>query len=84
MYIDVGGEIFEYMYMGFELILLLDGEFSDEDGYYVLGDFMMLDGCYNYMLKIIEGCLCFIVVSSVLYFNKGISKLLNLIGNLIY
>ena len=40
---------------GFELTLLLDGEFSDEDGHYVPGDFMMLDGRHNHTPKTIEG-----------------------------
>jgi len=44
----------------------------------------MLDGRHNHTPKTIEGCLCFTVVSSALHFNKGISKLLNPIGNLIY
>jgi len=84
LHIDAGGEIPEHTHTGFELTLLLDGEFSDEDGHYVPGDFMMLDGRHNHTPKTIEGCLCFTVVSSALHFNKGISKLLNPIGNLIY
>jgi len=84
LHIDAGGEIPEHTHTGFELTLLLDGEFSDEDGSYVPGDFMMLDGRHNHTPKTAEGCLCFTVVSSALHFNKGISKLLNPIGNLIY
>lgn len=79
-----GGEIPEHTHTGFEITLLLDGDFSDEDGEYVPGDFIMLDGAHNHTPKTKDGCLCFTVVSSALYFNKGISKLLNPIGSLIY
>ncbi len=84
LHIDAGGEIPEHTHTGFELTLLLEGEFSDEEGSYVPGDFMMLDGRHNHTPKTAQGCLCFTVVSSALHFNKGISKLLNPIGNLIY
>lgn len=79
-----GGEIPEHTHTGFEITLVLDGDFSDEDGEYVPGDFIMLDGAHNHTPKTKDGCLCFTVVSSALYFNKGISKLLNPIGSLIY
>ncbi|NMM39779.1 ChrR family anti-sigma-E factor [Pseudoalteromonas arctica] len=84
LHIDAGGEIPEHTHTGFELTLLLDGEFGDEDGDYVAGDFMWLDGRHQHTPTTKEGCLCYTVVSSALHFNKGLSKLLNPIGNLIY
>ncbi|WP_404343921.1 ChrR family anti-sigma-E factor [Pseudoalteromonas mariniglutinosa] len=84
LHIDAGGEIPEHTHTGFEVTLLLDGEFSDEQGHYVPGDFMMLDGRHQHTPMTKEGCLCFTVVSSALHFNKGLSKLLNPIGSLIY
>ena len=84
LHIDAGGEIPEHTHTGFELTLLLDGEFSDEDGDYVAGDFMWLDGRHQHTPTTKDGCLCYTVVSSALHFNKGLSKLLNPIGNLIY
>jgi putative transcriptional regulator len=84
LHIAPGGEIPEHTHTGFEVTLLLDGDFGDEDGEYVPGDFILLDGKHNHTPKTKEGCLCFTVVSSALYFNKGISKLLNPIGSLIY
>jgi putative transcriptional regulator len=84
LHIAAGGEIPEHTHTGFELTLLLEGEFSDESGDYVAGDFMMLDGRHNHTPITKEGCLCFTVVSSALHFNKGLSKLLNPIGNFIY
>ncbi len=84
LHIDAGGEIPEHTHTGFELTLLLDGEFSDEDDHYVPGDFMWLDGRHQHTPITEKGCLCYTVVSSALHFNKGLSKLLNPIGNLIY
>jgi putative transcriptional regulator len=79
-----GGEIPNHTHTGFELTLLLDGSFEDESGSYVAGDFIWLDGRHNHTPKTQDGCLCFTLVNSALHFNKGLSKLLNPIGNLIY
>jgi putative transcriptional regulator len=84
LHIGAGGEIPEHTHTGFEITLLLDGEFSDEDGHYVPGDFIYQDASHLHTPVTKEGCLCFTVVSSALHFNKGLSKLLNPIGNLIY
>lgn len=82
--IEAEGEIPEHTHTGFEITLLLDGDFEDEAGEYVPGDFIWQDGQHNHSPRTKSGCLCFTVVSSALHFNKGISKLLNPIGNLIY
>ena len=84
LHIDAGGEIPEHTHTGFEVTLLLDGEFSDEEDSYVPGDFIWQDGSHQHTPLTKDGCLCFTVVSSALHFNKGFSKLLNPIGNLIY
>jgi putative transcriptional regulator len=82
--IDAGGEIPNHTHTGFEVTLLLDGEFEDESGKYTAGDFIWLDGRHSHTPKTETGCLCFTLANSALHFNKGISKLLNPIGNLIY
>ncbi|PHI37961.1 transcriptional regulator [Pseudoalteromonas sp. GCY] len=82
--IDAEGEIPEHTHTGFEITLLLDGDFADEAGEYAPGDFIWQDGKHNHSPHTKEGCLCFTVVSSALHFNKGLSKLLNPIGKLIY
>ncbi|KZN46263.1 ChrR family anti-sigma-E factor [Pseudoalteromonas luteoviolacea] len=84
LHIKPGGEIPEHTHTGFELTLLLDGTFEDESGKYVPGDFIMLDGRHNHTPKTKDGCLCFTLVDNALHFNKGLSKLLNPIGKLIY
>ncbi|MBQ4833429.1 ChrR family anti-sigma-E factor [Pseudoalteromonas sp. MMG010] len=83
-HIDAGGEIPEHTHTGFELTLLLDGEFSDEAGSYVPGDFIWQDQQHQHTPVTKDGCLCYTVVSSALHFNKGLSKLLNPIGQFIY
>lgn len=84
LHIAPGGEIPNHTHTGQELTLLLDGEFSDEFGHYVAGDFILLDGEHHHTPRTENGCLCLTVVNSALHFNKGLSKLLNPIGDLIY
>ncbi len=82
--IEPNGQIPEHTHKGFELTLLLDGEFQDETGTYVKGDFICLDSAHKHSPKTSEGCLCLTVVNDALQFTKGMSKLLNPFGNLIY
>ena len=82
--IEAGGQIPNHTHTGFELTLLLDGEFEDESGKYEAGDFIWLDGRHTHTPYTEHGCLCFTLVNSALHFNKGLSQLLNPIGNLIY
>ena len=82
--IDPGGVVPEHTHKGFELTLLLEGEFEDELGTYVKGDFICLDSTHKHSPKTQKGCLCLTVVNDALHFTKGMSKLLNPIGSLIY
>ncbi|MBB1389174.1 anti-sigma factor [Shewanella vesiculosa] len=84
LHIAANGEIPEHTHKGAELTLLLAGEFSDCYNTYKPGDFMLLDKAHQHSPKTIDGCLCYTVVDAPLYFTKGISKLLNPIGDLIY
>ncbi|MCL1067901.1 ChrR family anti-sigma-E factor [Shewanella olleyana] len=84
LHIAENGEIPQHSHKGEELTLLLAGEFSDEYNTYTAGDFMVLNSEHEHSPKTIEGCLCYTVVDAPLYFTKGISKLLNPIGELIY
>ncbi len=82
--IEPGGAVPQHTHKGFELTLLLDGSFNDENGVYVKGDFIMLDGSHTHSPVSAEGCLCFTVANDALHFTKGINKLLNPIGTFIY
>ncbi|WP_153916257.1 ChrR family anti-sigma-E factor [Shewanella sp. TC10] len=84
LHIAENGEIPQHSHKGEELTLLLAGEFSDEYNTYTAGDFMVLNSDHEHSPKTVEGCLCYTVVDAPLYFTKGISKLLNPIGELIY
>jgi putative transcriptional regulator len=84
LHIEAGGEIPNHTHTGFEITLLLEGQFEDESGVYNKGDFIWLDGSNSHSPKSKEGCICFTLVNSALHFNKGLSKLLNPIGKLIY
>ncbi|WP_144208712.1 ChrR family anti-sigma-E factor [Shewanella donghaensis] len=84
LHIDKNGEIPQHTHKGEELTLLLAGEFSDEYNTYTAGDFMLLNNEHEHSPKTVDGCLCYTVVDAPLYFTKGISKLLNPIGELIY
>ena len=84
LHIAENGEIPQHSHKGEELTLLLAGEFSDEYNTYTAGDFMVLNSEHEHSPKTVEGCLCYTVVDAPLYFTKGISKLLNPIGELIY
>jgi len=84
LHISANGEIPEHTHKGSELTLLLAGEFSDCYNTYKPGDFMLLDKEHQHSPKTLEGCLCYTIVDAPLYFTKGISKLLNPIGDLLY
>lgn len=78
------GKIPDHTHNGYELTLLLEGEFHDEMGTYQAGDFILLDGQHLHSPVTETGCLCYTVVSDALHFTKGINKLLNPIGSFIY
>ncbi|MCK8045556.1 ChrR family anti-sigma-E factor [Shewanella sp. 1CM18E] len=84
LHIDANGEIPEHTHNGREITLLLEGYFEDEFSQYVPGDFIELDGNHQHSPKTMNGCLCYTVVDAPLHFTKGISKILNPVGELIY
>lgn len=84
LHIEPGGGVPEHTHKGFELTLLLDGSFEDENGIYVKGDFIMLEGSHKHHPISGKGCLCYTVANDALHFTQGINKLLNPIGAFIY
>ena len=84
LHIDPGGSVPEHTHNGFELTLLLAGSFTDEQGEYVAGDFIMLDKRHQHHPVSEHGCLCYTVANDSLHFTQGINKLLNPIGSFIY
>ena len=84
LHIEAGGAIPPHTHKGFELTLLLAGNFSDTRGNYVAGDFIWLNGTHTHSPETQLGCLCYTVANDALHFTQGISKALNPIGKLIY
>ncbi|MFH0257151.1 ChrR family anti-sigma-E factor [Vibrio rumoiensis] len=84
LHIEPGGSVPVHTHKGFELTLLLDGEFEDQMGRYQKGDFIWLTGEHEHSPTTKTGCLCFTVSNDALMFTQGISKLLNPIGQFIY
>ena len=84
LHIAAKGQIPTHRHKGFELTLLLSGSFTDEMGSYHPGDFIWIDGELDHSPYTEEGCLCYAVQNAPLHFIKGMSKVLNPLGNLIY
>jgi len=84
LHIAPKGKIPTHRHKGFELTLLLSGSFTDEMGSYHPGDFIWIDGELDHSPYTEEGCLCYTVQNAPLHFIKGMSKVLNPLGNLIY
>ncbi len=84
LHIEPGGGVPQHTHKGFELTLLLDGSFEDENGEYVKGDFIMLSGDHQHHPVSSKGCLCYTVANDALHFTQGINKLFNPIGSFIY
>jgi len=82
--IEPGGRVPEHTHKGFEATLLLDGSFTDENGEYAKGDFIMLDSSHQHNPVSLDGCLCYTVSNDALHFTQGINRLLNPIGKLLY
>jgi putative transcriptional regulator len=82
--IEPGGSVPEHTHKGFELTVLLAGSFSDKNGEYVKGDFILLDQENHHHPFSQNGCLCYTVANDALHFTQGLNKLLNPIGSFIY
>lgn len=84
LHISVNGTVPSHTHRGYELTLLLEGTFEDENDKYVPGDFILLDSRHHHTPYTKEGCLCYTIADAPLHFTKGVSKLLNSVGHAIY
>ncbi|WP_372881262.1 ChrR family anti-sigma-E factor [Psychromonas sp.] len=84
LHIDKNGVIPSHKHKGYELTLLLEGSFADQNGEYHKGDFIWLDNQVEHAPFTREGCLCYTVQDAPLQFVSGFSKVLNPLGQLIY
>ncbi|WP_394393328.1 ChrR family anti-sigma-E factor [Shewanella woodyi] len=84
LHIDKGGSVPTHTHKGFEVTLLLQGSFEDEMGVYQAGDFIWLDAEHTHQPVTKTGCVCLTVSNDAIHFTKGVSQLLNPIGQFIY
>jgi len=84
LHIEEGGSVPTHTHKGFEVTLLLQGSFEDEMGTYYAGDFIWLDGNHTHQPVTKTGCVCLTVSNDAIHFTKGMSQLLNPIGQFIY
>ncbi|MDD1783689.1 ChrR family anti-sigma-E factor [Enterovibrio sp. ZSDZ35] len=84
LHIGMNGSVPSHTHKGMEVTLLLSGHFEDEHDTYVPGDFIVLDASNNHTPHTRDGCLCYTVADAPLHFTKGVSKLLNTVGRVIY
>ncbi len=84
LHIDKDGQVPSHTHQGFEITLLLSGDFHDEMGSYSPGDFILLDNKHTHNPTTTQGCLCLTVANSGPQFTQGLSKLFNPITNYFY
>ena len=84
LHIEKGGSIPRHQHKGYELTLLLDGSFTDENGTYYKGDFICLEEGVEHAPFTENGCLCYVVQNAPVHFVSGVSKVLNPLADLLY
>ncbi len=86
MYISENVAIPQHTHKGIEQTLVLHGGFSDEDGHYHEGDFLLRDSSVEHSpyTKQGEDCLCLTVLTEPMLFTKGIARVFNRFGKGMY
>ena len=84
IYMPPGSKAPAHTHRGNEVMLVLDGVFSDELGDYKVADFVMRDPSHTHQPRTKDGCLCFSVLDSPLVFTAGWLRLLNPFNRLLF
>ncbi|WP_394127553.1 ChrR family anti-sigma-E factor [Vibrio hepatarius] len=86
MYISEGVAIPQHTHKGLESTLVLHGSFSDEDGEYQVGDYLLKDASVKHspFTKQGEDCLCLTVLTEPMLFTQGVARVFNLFGKGMY
>jgi len=86
LYIGENVRIPQHTHKGVESTLVLHGSFSDEDGQYKAGDFLLKDGSVKHspFTKPGEDCLCLTVLTEPLIFTQGVARIFNLFSKGLY
>ena len=79
MRIKAGGKVPTHTHIGEEYTLLLEGSFSDEEGLYNQGDFLVRDGRHKHRPVATKDrdCLCLAVTDAPIKFTGVFTRLLN-------
>ncbi|MCG9683633.1 ChrR family anti-sigma-E factor [Vibrio sp. Isolate23] len=86
MYIAEGVKIPQHTHKGIESTLVLHGGFSDEDGHYEAGDYLVKDASIKHSpcTKQGEDCLCLTVLTEPMIFTQGVARIFNRFGKGLY
>ncbi|WP_394145437.1 ChrR family anti-sigma-E factor [Vibrio atypicus] len=86
MYIAENVQIPQHIHKGTESTLILHGGFSDEDGHYEAGDFLVKDASVKHSpsTSVGEDCLCLTALTEPMVFTQGVARLFNRFGKGMY
>lgn len=84
LYMKPGSQIPSHKHQGMEITMVLDGTFSDEEGLYQPGDFIVRTGDDCHQATTQEGCLCFTVLENPVIFTSGLARVLNPINRYLF
>tara|TARA_Y100001956_G_scaffold12620_1_gene11821 strand:- start:82 stop:753 length:672 start_codon:yes stop_codon:yes gene_type:complete len=86
MYIAEDVQIPQHTHKGIESTLILHGGFSDEDGHYEAGDYLVKDASIKHspFTQKGEDCLCLTVLTEPMIFTQGVARLFNRFGKGLY
>lgn len=86
LYIAEDVQIPQHTHKGYESTLVLHGGFSDEDGHYEAGDYLIKDASVKHspFTRPGEDCLCMTVLTEPLLFTQGVARVFNLFGKGLY
>ncbi|NOJ23033.1 ChrR family anti-sigma-E factor [Vibrio coralliilyticus] len=86
MYISEDVKIPQHTHKGIESTLILHGGFSDEDGHYEAGDYLVKDASIKHSPYTQKGedCLCLTVLTEPMVFTQGVARIFNLFGKGMY
>ena len=86
MYISEDVKIPQHTHKGIESTLILHGGFSDKDGHYEAGDYLVKDASIKHSPYTQKGedCLCLTVLTEPMIFTQGVARIFNLFGKGMY
>ncbi|MGD8112329.1 ChrR family anti-sigma-E factor [Vibrio sp. TRT 17S01] len=86
LYIGEEVQIPHHTHKGVESTLILHGGFSDEDGHYEAGDFIVRDTrtVHSPYTNVGEDCLCLAILTEPMLFTQGVARIFNRFGKGMY